>query len=110
MSPEFEVVINKKTKKGELKVNLLFDENRRNLSREIIKAHIPPSSLITDKGYSDGLKTLQSILPPEIARSLLLAVINKDEGAYVAFKKSPEGKYNVIDKRLRDNYKNPFSK
>jgi len=108
MSPEFTVVRNPKTRKGEIEVNLLPGEDAKTLRKEIMTAYVAQSNLKYEDGLYKGMKTLLKIFPQEIAKKFLLAVLNGDENASVEFEKIGPGKYKIIKENLKPYDKKSF--
>jgi hypothetical protein len=102
MSPEYVVTKNEKTRRSEIQVNLLDGENSKELREEIIIAHIAEDHLKYNDLFNTQ-KTLERVLPPEIANGFMKALIDGKEETFVAFKKIEEEKYQITDTNLPSN-------
>lgn len=105
MSPEYQVVRNPKTQRGEIKIELLPGENPQDLRRAIIVPHAAMAYLNSKhsdlKNLNDATKKLSEILPPKIAEKFLRALDEGIEGTKIVFKKTvskitKEEKYKII--------------
>ena len=103
MSPEYVVTKNKKTRRSEIKVNLLDGETREELRQETILATVVEHHLKYNDGIFKAKKTLLRIWPQDIVNGFVKALIDGKEETFVKFKKTGEEKYQITDTNLPSN-------
>jgi hypothetical protein len=105
MSPEYVVTKNPKTKRNEIQVNLLDGEDSKELRVETVLAHVAEDHLKYGDGIFKAKRTLLRLWPQEIVNGFVKALIEGKEETFVAFRKTGEGKYKVVETNLPLNNK-----